>query len=446
MIVARDRIHGGRQSTPAVLCVAAMLLAYAAGAWAQEVVVRDWLDRAGIEGHGFIDARAGLRLRDDPHEKDVSLAEVRLQLDGLRYFEPGPFTLRADLVYDGVESSQSVDLESGRGWLDLRECNFLFSPLSAMDVKLGRQILTWGTGDLLFINDLFPKDWVSFFIGRDEEYLKAPSDAALLSLFSGWANLDLVYVPRFDPDRYISGRRISYWSDALGRSAGRYDVVPADVPDDWFRNAEYALRLSRFQRGVELAAYAYSGYWKSPAGANPWDGAPNFPGLNVYGASARGRLGDGIASLETGYLDSRRDHDGDDPLVRNSEARLLLGYQRELARDFSATLQYYLEHMLRHDNYAATLPPGMTERDENRHVFMLRLTRLLMNQNLILGLVVFYSPSDQDVYLRPNAAYKLTDAWLLTAGGNIFLGDRQQTFFGQFEYNSNLYLGARYNF
>ncbi len=62
-------------------------------------------------------------------------------------------------------------------------------------ITLGRQILTWGTGDLVFINDLFPKDWVSFFIGRDVEYLKAPSDALKVSAFSSWANLDLVYTP-----------------------------------------------------------------------------------------------------------------------------------------------------------------------------------------------------------------------------------------------------------
>ncbi|MFW6031595.1 MAG: hypothetical protein ACOC9T_03300, partial [Myxococcota bacterium] len=32
-----------------------------------------------------------------------------------------------------------------------------------------------GTGDLVFLNDLFPKDWRSFLLGRDLDYLKAPS-------------------------------------------------------------------------------------------------------------------------------------------------------------------------------------------------------------------------------------------------------------------------------
>ena len=50
-------------------------------------------------------------------------------------------------------------------------------------------------GDLLFINDLFPKDWVSFFVGRDDEYLKAPSDSLKASFFNELFNLDFVYTP-----------------------------------------------------------------------------------------------------------------------------------------------------------------------------------------------------------------------------------------------------------
>lgn len=90
-----------------------------------------------------------------------------------------------------------------------------------MDVKLGRQVLTWGTGDLLFINDLFPKDWESFFIGRDTEYLKAPSDAFTASLFFAPLNVDLIYVPIFNNSTYINGSRLSYWNPLLERIAGR---------------------------------------------------------------------------------------------------------------------------------------------------------------------------------------------------------------------------------
>jgi hypothetical protein len=84
-----------------------------------------------IETHGFYEVREGYRLQNDKYEKDMSIMENRLQLDLSSY-------------------------------------------------------LDWA--DLIFINDLFPKDWESFFIGRDTEYLKAPSDAAKISLFGDWAS------------------------------------------------------------------------------------------------------------------------------------------------------------------------------------------------------------------------------------------------------------------
>ena len=67
--------------------------------------------------------------------------------------------MTVDLLYDPVLDRHSVRLEEGDGFLDLREANFILTPASLMDVKAGRQILTWGTGNLIFINDLFPKDW-----------------------------------------------------------------------------------------------------------------------------------------------------------------------------------------------------------------------------------------------------------------------------------------------
>jgi len=396
-------------------------------------------DILGIDLHGFVDARAGVRTQSDPQQDDDPLGEIRLQLDAQRASKIATLQVRADFLYDGVADETEVDLETGDGWLDLREANALVSTWSSVDLKAGRQILTWGTGDLLFINDLFPKDWVSFLIGRDEEYLKAPSDALLVSLFPGWANLDLAYTPRFDPDRFVDGERLSFFNPSE-------TTVDADRPDDWFTDDETAIRLSRNLAGYEVAAYGYRGFWKSPAGVDPPTGEATFPRLQTMGASARGQVADGIGNAEFGYYDSLDDRDGDDPFVRNRELRALLGYQRELAQDLTAGLQYYLEYMLDHEDYLATLADGQPAADEDRHVLTLRLTQQLLSQTLLLSLFTFYSPSDQDAYVRPMVAYKATDQWLLTAGANVFLGEERHTFFGQFEDNSNLYAGARYSF
>jgi hypothetical protein len=338
-------------------------------------------------------------------------------------------TARSDFLYDGVANNHDrIDLETGEGPIDLRELNVLFTPVPWADVKAGRQILTWGTGDLLFINDLFSKDWKSFFAGRDEEYLKAPSDALFMSFFPSFATIDVAYMPRFDSDRFIDGERFSYRGLAGLTGAD----LQTDKPDNWFVDDEIAVRISRYIKGWDTALYGYNGFWKTPMGFDLLSMQNTFPKLAVYGASTRGALAGGIANLEAGYYDSRDDRDGTDPFIPDSQIRLLAGYEHEIVTDLTGSAQYYLEHT--------------PDANDNRHVLTLRLTQMLMNQNLTLGLFTYWSPSDRDGYLRPSAAYKLTDNWLIEARGNIFFGKDTDTFFGQFEDNSNVALAARYSF
>ena len=144
---------------------------------AKEGGARSWRETLPFSLTGFWEARAGVRTQTDPYQKDASLGETRLQLQAERAWDAATLRITADFLYDPVLDRHAIDLETGQGWVDLRETYVLTRPLSMLDLKAGRQVLTWGTGDLLFINDLFPKDWNAFFIGRDVEYLKAPSDA-----------------------------------------------------------------------------------------------------------------------------------------------------------------------------------------------------------------------------------------------------------------------------
>jgi hypothetical protein len=396
------------------------------------------------ELHGFVDGRAGVRTQNDPYEDDRSLTELRLQLDSKTYFDWGEFTARGDFVYDDLATDRgNADLENGDGFFDLRELNLLFTPVDWSDIKVGRQILTWGTGDLLFINDLFPKDWNSFLLGRDEEYLKAPSDAIFASFFPSIGSFDVAYMPRMDADRYIDGRRVSYWNPMRQSIAGQNDVIDAERRDDWFTDDEISARFYRDVKGYEAALYAYHGFWKSPMGMNP-SGA-YFPEMNSYGASAKGSLGSGLINAEVGYYDSREETTASQ-VVPNDEFRFLTGYEREVAKNLTAGVQYFAEWLMDYDGYLASQPNPDTARDEVRHVLTLRLTQMLMNQNLILSLFTFYSPSDHDAYFRPVVTYKLSDHWKITANGNFFVGVNDYTFFGQFKYNNNVNLGVRYSF
>jgi len=176
-----------------------------------------FLETLPFELRVFLEARGGLRTQDDPHEsKTATLEETRVQLNLSKTLDWARFRVKSDFLYDGVVEGADVDL---------REANVILAPFEFMELKAGRQILTWGTGDYIFINDLFPKDFKSFFTGRDDEYLKAPSDALKTSIYTDAFNLDFVYTPRFNPDRFIDGKGLSYFNPQTGGLAGEEAVV-----------------------------------------------------------------------------------------------------------------------------------------------------------------------------------------------------------------------------
>lgn len=396
----------------------------------------DWMyDTYETEVYGFVEVRQGLRLQNDLFEDDETISEVRTQFNLSKDFGWGIGRFKGDAVGDKV-------LQDVRG--ELRELNLTFSPSDTMDMKVGRQIQTWGTGDLLFINDLFPKDWDSFFIGRDDEYLKAPSDSIRTSLFFELMNINISYSPVFNGSVYIDGHRLSFWNGS--RIAGKDSPFNDHERNRMFRDDEISVRLSKTIHAIEMALYGYAGFWQTPEGTNSNTGRGFYPRLRSIGGSMRASLWGGIGNIEAGYYDSSQDSTGNDPLIRNSEARFLGGYERELGMDLTGSVQYYLEWMSDYDEYKAALLAGSVEKDEYRHLLTLRLTKLLMNQNLKLSLFSYYSPSDKDGYLRPKVHYKVSDTLAVETGGNIFFGEDDYTFFGQFSDNTNLYAGVRYSF
>lgn len=387
------------------------------------------------EWGGYVEGRLGTRLQNDPLHEQNAIEDVRIQLENRGFAGPVDYEFRVDFLYDGLNPDLGdVDLDTGEGWVDLRTAHLFWVPVPWMDLKIGRQILTWGTGDLVFINDLFPKDWVSFFNGREVEYLKAPSDAVYSAMYFGDWILDVVWSPRADTDRYLNGTYMSFYPFAYSTD----NPLQTQRPDQ----GDVSLRLKTTFDDVETALYAYRGIWKSPAGFSP-EGEGIFPDLQVFGASMLTPIAKGIGNVEMGYYDSSEDRSGDNPAIQNSEMRFVVGYQQELFENFTLGTQAYSEWLQDYDAYRDALPEGAPVRDEWRQLLTLRLTWFQMNQNLMLSSFVFYSPTDQDHYARLLAEYKWTDSLTFSVGANLFGGQSNETFFGQFEDNSNLYAAVR---
>ena len=149
--------------------------------------------------------------------------------------------------------------------------------MQILDIRAGRQILTWGTGDLIFINDLFPKDFVSFFVGRSLEYLKVGSDAVKFSLYPGPFSLDLVAIPHFTPSEIPKGERLSFFNPFTNRIAVPGESLSMRKSAATPENTELALRFYRTFGSYEGALYGFRGFFKEPSGMDPADGTLFYP-------------------------------------------------------------------------------------------------------------------------------------------------------------------------
>ncbi len=399
--------------------------------------------KAPFDVHGFLLGAGAVRttgVQPKGGDSDFVLGEARLRLDvsAMRQRKIGDLMLqvKGDIYYDAV--ADEVDL-------DLREAYAEYTR-GPLDLRLGRQIVTWGVGDLFFINDVFPKDWASFFSGRPAEYLKLGADGVRVRYSSDILNVEFLTIPFFTEDNLPSPDRFFLFDPTSGVPK-QEKVEPATK----LSNTELALRVYRQAAGFDLSLYAYRGFWHTPSieidnPVFPIEATRFFPELSVYGASAQRSLWKGVLSLEAGYYDSSEDRSGTDPALPNSQWRFLVGYQREPWTDFTVGLQLYSELMARYGAHRDSLPRGSPSQDEFRGVASVRLTQLLYYQAWKLSLFAAWSPTDEDYFVQPLVSYKATDNLTMSVGANLFGGQSITTSFGQFNKSDNIFINVRFDF
>jgi hypothetical protein len=272
------------------------------------------------------------------------------------------------------------------------------------------------------------------------EYLKIGVDGVRARFSSRVLNVELVAIPFFTPDNVPTAGRFSLYDPFAGVA-----VRDRREPGQRYGDTETALRLYRRVGDFDVSAYFYRGFWRGPGFKPDPVTVPErvttvFPSLSVYGASAQGGALGGVLSLEYGYYDSRGDT-RDVAGIPDSQARFLVGYQRELAPDFNLGVQYYVE--INPD--AGTSGVDMDGSNRHRDTATLRLERRMRHQTWSVALFAFLSPADRDYLLQPQTSYKFSDEFSATLGANIF-GGRETTFLGRFDRNDNLYVSLRFDF
>ena len=387
--------------------------------------------------HGFLQGNYSAGSDgSNPDGGDLKWAEEKLQLKINANKESFYLFIKGDLSYDHI--GEKSDLELRESYLDYLSDNW--------DLRLGRQVITWGLGDLIFINDVFPKDYEAFFSGRPIEYLKKGIDGIKIGIYPSFASTELVIIPFFEPNVFPNNKR--FWMfDPMPIVTNRREEEPTINME----NTEIALRVYRDIAGFDTSLYFYRGFFRQSSMLPDNLSTPTkitlfYPDLSVYGVSMQGRALDGIIGIEAGFYDSRDDRSGKDPMTPNQSTRFLMGYQKQLWEDFTVGMQYYTVYMHDYSQYKTNLRFGFPQEKRLQDLLTLRLTHLFMHQTLRLSFFFFLSLSDGDYMFIPEVKYNFSDYIWAAVGANIFGGGEVWNQFGQLDKNDNIYLQMRYEF
>ncbi|MDX8382923.1 MAG: hypothetical protein R8M45_02505 [Ghiorsea sp.] len=393
-----------------------------------------------VEVHGFFLGTMSSRISDKPLNSgeinNYLLSEERLQLALGVDSDAGDTSIQAkvDFINDGVTQSNRIDIRE------------LYAEYLAdsYEVRIGRQMLTWGVADRLFINDVFPKDWSAFFAGQPLEYMKIASDMLKVSAFAGDWDVEMTLTPNAAVDIVPSPARYALYNPP--------GVTGVSMPASKADNAEAAMRLhSNFGR-ADVAFYASRGFWHQPdKGFDPTTGKVIYTRLNTYGVTVQHGLLGGIMSFEAGLYDSVDDANGNNPYIANSQQRWLIAYERDIAQDVTLGLQLYSEIMQDYDLYytaaqgAFVAGKGPKPLAKNRNMATVNVRSLWLNQTLTASFFAMLVENGGEMY-NPDMNYAVTDAFSVNGGAHWFTKGPESWLLGMMNPNDNLYMNVKWGF
>ncbi|PIE01584.1 MAG: hypothetical protein CSA81_11085 [Acidobacteria bacterium] len=390
----------------------------------------------------------GPKYEGDGPDDDWVMANRRFRLQTMKTNDKGGLYAKVDFVRDDITHETYVDI---------RELRLQYTPVKWLDISVGKQVSTWGVADMLFINDLFPKNWNANFLGRDMEYLKDSSTSLRLTSYIKKWTWDIVYTPEFAPDTTPAGCYLNTYdpnsNSIISNNSGcDYENMAGGRRSRDVNDSELAMSLNRYVGGHQIAFYAYRGFFKNPksiqgSGTAEDPFRPFYSRMNVFGASTEGQMGPGIFSSELGYCDSKDDEDGTNPMVENSKMKGLLGYKMDVNAHWTVGVQWYLERFRDYDAYEQSVGLNPYRKKKNSDTFTLRLMYKAQQETLYVNFFTYYRPDDHDSFMKLDFSKRLDDNFSIIGGVSIFDGKEgyEAREFGMLRDDDLFFLRLRYN-
>ena len=346
-----------------------------------------------------------------------------------------------DFAYgiNGRDNYTDAVLDECESEMELRELYLQGSLARQWDIKVGRQIVVWGTSDNIRVVDAInPLDLREPGI-TDIEDLRLPVTLTKLDYYRGPFNLSgmAIHEVRFN-------RTPPYGSDFYP-----YAQPPPieETPGSNLSNTQFAIALTGIFSGWDIGIYwadLYSTdtYVETPPPGSPLPMHQKHARVKMLGASLNVALGNWLIKGEVAWFDRLKFTNA--PHQTYSRLDVMAGVEYSGFEDTQITLEIADRHLFDYDSELKQDPDGC---NANQLHWVVRIDSYFMNDTLTLTLLVsaFGEKWQDGAYQRLSAEYEITDAFVID-GGVVFYQSGNLPAFKNVGDNDRLFLEIKYSF
>jgi hypothetical protein len=338
--------------------------------------------------------------------------------------------------------------------LRLREAYIEYSA-SKFDIKVGRQMISWGRSEASFNSDFITPLDLSEFLTQDFTDIRLGITSVRLNYFFRSGNLEFIGIPY--PEMSLLPTRESRWNLFQNENI---TITDTRTPESTLKNVQYAARwIGRPNLSTDVEIGVFSGFFPVPSLRKTiiLNEIQQFQGLLASYSYTRS-----LAFLFSGQYRFNRD------LALNAEVLYwqkrnfdLLpvearteSFTQPSANLFEAAssgflsenpflngmiglnsvflgnnlnLQYQFEKIIKYEE--AIL------QDELFHSITVLVSRSAMDDLVLMRLLSRYNVNGNDIWLNFEISYDIADGLKLSSGGHIFNGITPDDFYGHLSFN-----------
>ena len=340
--------------------------------------------------------------------------------------------------YEGARNSHKSQAKVREAYLDLS--------LGKLDVRLGKQIIAWGRADKLNPTDnLTPRDYTLQVIDDEEQRLGATAA--------------MFHYPLQGNDLVLTG----VWMPRINRNVVPISRPPGIVFSESVPNTnQFAIKLDRSGGGLDWSLSYLNGVNLNPelelsgVSSNGVAVLMRHKRVSVLGMDAATVVGRYGLRAEVAYTWIKADTNLSDLHTNKPFFYLVLGGDRTFDTGVNVNLQYFLYRVSGYVDPRGSVDPlsrsigienaiAAHQLDPRQHGVSFRVSKKWLNDTLEGEIAGILSLSASDFTLKPRLIYAMSDQIKVSAGLDLFRGDRN-TFFGRLKDTSTAFVELRYSF